>query len=182
MERRVLLAIFLSFLVLYIYQALVVKPVSKPPNAPAASATSTPEADRVTASPTSPPATPPSEKPPSQPTPSAQPLVADASERDIQIETRDVVAVFTNRGARLKSWRLKHYFDEQRQPQEIIEHSVASQPLPFTLHTSEEATTTTLNSALYTVSGSPTTAPIASAVDLRFEYRDAGGLHAVKQF
>ena len=30
MERRVLLAIFLSFLVLYLYQALVVKPVVKP--------------------------------------------------------------------------------------------------------------------------------------------------------
>src|SRR5439155_13469740 len=104
MERRVLLAIFLSFLVLYIYQALVVKPVSKPPNAPATSATSPPEADRVSASPSSPPATPPGEKPPSPPTPSAQPLVADASERDIHVETRDIIAVFTNRGGRLKSW------------------------------------------------------------------------------
>ena len=33
MERRVLLAIFLSFLVLYVYQALVVKPTPKPPGA-----------------------------------------------------------------------------------------------------------------------------------------------------
>jgi len=182
MERRVLLAIFLSFLVLYIYQALVVKPVSKPPNTPATSATPTPEAD-VSASPSTPPRIPLSEKPPAPPTPSAQPLVADASERDIQIETRDIIAVFTNRGGRLKSWRLKHYFDQQHQPQEIIESTLVSQPLPFTLQAGDEATTTALNNALYTVSGAPTTTmPIASAVDLRFEYRDAGGLHAVKQF
>ena len=32
MERRVLIAIFLSFLVLYGYQALFVKPVPKPPS------------------------------------------------------------------------------------------------------------------------------------------------------
>jgi len=181
MERRVLLAIFLSFLVLYIYQALVVKPVPKPPNGAATTAPSLPEADRPSAS-SSPAAPRPDENAASPAAPSAPPLVADANERDIHVETRDVIAVFTNRGARLKSWRLKHYFDEQHQPQEIIENTLASQPLPFTLQTSDEATTTTLNSALYTVSGSPTTTPIASAVDLRFEYRDAGGLQAVKQF
>ena len=181
MERRVLLAIFLSFLVLYIYQALVVKPVPKPPNGAATTAPSLPEADRPSTS-SSPAAPRPDENAASPAAPSAPPLVADANERDIHVETRDVIAVFTNRGARLKSWRLKHYFDEQHQPQEIIENTLASQPLPFTLQTSDEATTTTLNSALYTVSGSPTTTPIASAVDLRFEYRDAGGLQAVKQF
>ena len=50
----------------------------------------------------------------------------------MRVETRDVIAVFTNKGARLKSWRLKHYLDQQKQPQELIEH-LPSQPLPFTL-------------------------------------------------
>ena len=36
MERRVLVAIFLSFIVLYAYQALFVKPVPKPESAGAA--------------------------------------------------------------------------------------------------------------------------------------------------
>src|SRR5438270_153962 len=39
MERRVLIAIFLSFIVLYGYQAFIVKPVPKP--APGAAATTT---------------------------------------------------------------------------------------------------------------------------------------------
>ena len=184
MERRVLLAIFLSFLVLYVYQALVVKPVPKPANGTANSESlpAAAEAEKPSASPT--PATPsgPADKPGPPAAPTAKPLVTDATERDVRVETRDVIAVFTNRGARLKSWRLKHYFDQQRQPQEIIENTVPSQPLPFTLQVPDNDTTTALNGALYAVSGVPTATPTTSAVDLRFEYRDAAGLHAIKQF
>jgi len=181
MERRVLLAIFLSFLVLYIYQALVVKPVPKPaitpaPQTAAGTATTPAAADSATS-----PA--PSVPPPAAPAiPAAQPLVADAEERDIRVETRDVIADFTNRGARLKSWRLKRYFDQDGKPQEIVENKLSSQPLPFTLRTTDEATTTALNGGLYTVSGAPTATPTTSSVDLRFEYRDASGLQAIKQF
>jgi len=39
MEKRVLVAIFLSFLVLYVYQALFVKPVPKPQGTTAATST-----------------------------------------------------------------------------------------------------------------------------------------------
>ena len=70
----------------------------------------------------------------SNPAPPAEaPLVGDASEREIRVDTRDVIAVFTNRGARLKSWRLKHYLDHQMQPQELVVNDLPSQPLPFTL-------------------------------------------------
>src|SRR5215470_9201972 len=153
MERRVLLAIFLSFLVLYVYQALVVKPVPKPVNGPDAQTTpavSTPSSSEPVPTPAA-----PAEAATTPPKPVAQPLVTDSAERDVQIETQDVIAVFTNRGARLKSWRLKHYRDQQQQPQELIERSIPSQPLPFSLRTTDESTTSLLNSALYTVSGEP---------------------------
>jgi YidC/Oxa1 family membrane protein insertase len=182
MERRVLLAIFLSFLVLYVYQALVVKPVPKPANGAATNSTSPAAAEAEKPSAPSPPPAASSEKPIAPAPPAAKPLVADATEHDVRVETRDVIAVFTNRGARLKSWRLKHYVDQERQPQEIVENTVPSQPLPFTLQASDNETTTALNGALYAVSGAPTATPTTSAVDLRFEYRDAAGLHAIKQF
>src|SRR2546422_8847267 len=155
MERRVLLAIFLSFLVLYIYQALVVKPVPKPAITPApqtaAGTATTPAAADSATSPA--PSVPPLAAPV---IPAAQPLVADAEERDIRIETRDVIAVFTNRGARLKSWRLKRYLDQFKQPQELVATEVSdTQPLPFSLRAPEETVTTTLNSALYAVKGAP---------------------------
>ena len=100
----------------------------------------------------------------------------------MRVETRDVIAVFTNRGARLKSWRLKHYLDQERQPQELVEHEVSTQPLPFTLRTANDAVDATLNGALYTVAGAPLTPAAASPIDLRFEYRDSAGVHAVKVF
>src|SRR5262245_18128414 len=115
MEKRVLLAIFLSFLVLYVYQALVVKPQPKP--GATSVGVSSPTQGR-TARPTSNPASSPTAGPTPSPTPgpasiptapAAAALVGEPSEREVSIETQDVIAVFTNRGARLKSLRLKHY-------------------------------------------------------------------------
>src|SRR6266581_1424133 len=150
MERRVLLAIFLSFLVLSVYQALVVKPVPKrPPSAPANTATQPVSA----AAPAPPVPAPESVRPPAERS-GATPLVSEASERDISVETSDVIAVFTNRGGRLKSWRLKRYKDAKGEPQELIESGLAipsptgtldQQPLPFTLKTSDEEVTARVN-------------------------------------
>lgn len=184
MERRVLFAIFLSFLVLYVYQALVIKPVPEPVGGsapPASSGAASPGGRGTTPPAAATPAPSPAFGPPATTRPAAAPLVSDTTERDIRVETRDVIAVFTNRGARLKSWRLKSYFDPQGQPQELIENKLSSQPLPFTLRTADESTNATLNDALYVVSGAPVDT-ISSPVDLRFEYRDDSGLHAIKQF
>src|SRR6185503_3995507 len=138
MERRVLLAIFLCFLSLYFWQAVMVKPVPKPAATPA------PSAAAPGATVPAPPLV--TNKPAADldhPVPAEAPLVSDASEREIRVETRDVIAVFTNRGARLKSWRLKHYLDHQMQPQESGVNDLPSQPLPFTLRTPNDAVTAT---------------------------------------
>ena len=183
MERRVLLAIFLAFLVLYVWQAVFVKPVPKP--APGSATTSGTAAGAVAGavagnSSVQQPAAPIVRAKPAVPLAAA--LVADTAERDVRVETRDVIAVFTNKGARLKSWRLKHYLDQQKQPQELIEHDLPSEPLPFTLRVGNDTTTATVNEGLYTISGAPTASSDASPVDLRFEYRDSAGIHAVKEF
>src|SRR6516225_4387533 len=190
MEKRVLVAIFLSFLVLYVYQALVVKPVPKPASTSTgstagASATSTGE--RTEGNPPAPATAQTGSTPAVSGTaplvPSATALVTEPSERDVTVQTDDVIAVLTNRGGRLKSLRLKHYLDPQtHQPQEIIERDLPNQPLPFSLETPDDQTTRTLNGALYAVSGAPASGVASGPVDLRFEYRDSGGIEAVKQF
>jgi YidC/Oxa1 family membrane protein insertase len=177
MERRVLVAIFLSFIVLYAYQAFVVKPVPKPVKGPAA-AQSTAATNATTASTA---ATAPAET--AAPTvPSAEALVGEAAEREIRIETHNVIAVLSNRGARLKSWRLKKYLDQQGHPQELVENQLPSQPLPFTLNSGDVALDTTLNNALYAIGGTVPAEPISAPIDLKFEYRDAAGAHAVRTF
>ena len=180
MERRVLLAIFLSFIVLYAYQALFVKPVPKPAaaGAPAGLAV-TP----VQPSPVQPPAAVELEPAAGTAVP-ATALVGDTGEHDVRVETRDVVAVFTNRGARLKSWRLKHYQDEKHELVELVSHEFGDkQPLPFSLRVPSEAVTKTLNGALYSIAGAPdSSAPLTAPARLTFEYRDSNGIHAVKEF
>src|SRR5436190_3528517 len=157
MEKRFLLFIFLSLAILTVYQSLVVKPVPKPvPGATVASgATGTRSS---TTSTTAPAAVAPIPQPTEQaapPPPSADvpALVGETSEREVRVETRDVIAVFTNRGARLKSWQLKHYRDHDGHPQELIEKSLPNEPLPFTIHTDSSAVNASVNNALFTVSG-----------------------------
>src|SRR5207249_10074793 len=101
MERRVLLAIVLSFLVLITFQQLVEKPARRPASAGGSSATRTePSSAPLTGVA---PATNPTAPPPAAPEiPASAALVGDANERELRIETRDIAAVLTNRGARLK--------------------------------------------------------------------------------
>src|SRR5438093_971713 len=140
MERRVLFAIFLCFLVLYLWQALFVKPAPKPAAAVSRAATGAPVAGAAgSAAPT------PVKPQPPPAVPAAAALVGENAERDIRVETESVIAVFTNRGARLKSWRLKRYLNQQKQPQELIEQEPNGQPLPFTLRTMDEQVNATLN-------------------------------------
>jgi YidC/Oxa1 family membrane protein insertase len=178
MERRVLLAIFLSFLVLYTYQSLFV-PASKPapPVVPAQNATAASAAAQK-----APPAAAES-APAEAATPTAPPLVGATAERDVRVETDEVIAIFTNRGARLKSWRLKHYRDEKGEPLELVAGDLGSaQPLPFSLRVPDEAATRALNGALYEVKDAPADATAARSAPLIFEYRDTAGLQAIKEF
>ena len=112
----------------------------------------------------------------------ASPVLGDTAERDIAVETRDIVATFTNRGARLKSWRFKRYLDSKGEPFELVATDLAAtHPLPFSLRADDQALTRTLNSALYTVRGQ-SAGPISAPAQIVFEYSDSSGLRAVKEF
>ena len=129
MEKRVLLAVTLSFVVLVVYQTLFVKPVPRRPPASPPAAASGPtggatvsQADQtpgnataaVGASAVPAPATPATAEP------VATTVVGDAEAREIVVESESIRAVFSNRGAELKSWQLKGYTDEQKQPIDIL--------------------------------------------------------------
>jgi len=201
MERRVLVAIFLSFLVLYAYQAFFVKPAPKPattgsaPAGPTASqggTTTQPATGSTTSSASSTAATPPAAGAAASgiaptlvapPPADATQVIGAAEERDLSIETPHVVAVFTNRGARLKSWRLKAYKDIHGEPLELVATELAgTHPLPFSLRVDDEAVTGTLNGALYKVQGSVPDGSQTASAPVTFEYQDNTGLHVVKQF
>jgi YidC/Oxa1 family membrane protein insertase len=175
MEKRVLLAVILSFVVVVGYQALFPPPKPEPKPAAAAPSSPAPAASRA-ATPRAPTAQ--AEAPPQ---PAAAPVVADTEEREVTFENDSVRAVFTTRGGALKSWRLKKYQDDARQPLELVPTTVPPGTIrPLTLSVPDATISATLAQALY--KPSTTELHVATApASLIFEYQDASGLQARKE-
>ena len=173
MERRVLLAVLLSFLVLYGYQVMFPPPPPSQPGKPA------PQASKA--------ATAPNASAPAvtNPAPSVQgvpaELPAQPPARDVIVDNGDVRAVFTTRGAVIKSWQLKKYKDNSGRPYEVVAgHAPADAPLPLSLGVDDAALSTVLAAASYTVTSESTD---AAGWRAQFEYADdASGLRAQKAF
>jgi YidC/Oxa1 family membrane protein insertase len=177
MEKRVLLAVSLSFVVLVLYQTLFVKPA---PRRPAPSAP-TPASPTVPASPAAPAVQAPStqQAPEIAATPAAS-IVGDQQEREIVVESTAIRAVFTNRGGELKSWQLKRYFDDARRPIDIIPANVPEAEVRGFALIAEDATVTErLHRALFKVNATRLDVD-AGQRELVFEYQDESGLEARK--
>lgn len=177
MERRTLVAIALSFLVLYGYQYFFVPREDQAPgNTPQGSGQvqepvsgSRPQApEGAAAAPT--PAAPVADGP--------APLISGASsgDADAVIDTPTVRATFSNRGARLTHWQLKAYTDGNGRPVDLIPTDLpANQPSPFMLRVDDAALTQRINDAVYQQTGNGTQ-------QLTFEFQDAAGLRVRKEF
>nr|MBA2305617.1 membrane protein insertase YidC [Acidobacteriota bacterium] len=114
--------------------------------------------------------------------PTTAPLTADATERDITFENGSVLAVFTNRGAAIKSWRLKKYLNAAHEPLELVPHDApAGLSRPMTLSVEDAAVSRSLAEALYRSSASSVDAT-TTAQKLSFEFQDAAGLSVRKEF
>jgi YidC/Oxa1 family membrane protein insertase len=173
MEKRVLLAVVLSFIVLYGYQALFPPPDprQKPATAPQPPAATAPQAAPKVEAGTQ------AEAPP----PASQPVVFDARERDVIVEGPEVEAVFTTRGAVLKHWRLKKYLGEDGKPLDLVPAAVADGSIkPFALSSGDEGIDKTMAQALFKPSADRVDA--SSAARLVFEYGDESGLSVRKEF
>src|SRR5213593_2203625 len=121
MERRLLLAILLTFLVLTVYQWML--PKAPPPTASSvATATGAKSSDAA--------APPPASQ--AAPLPPVETLVADATEKTVTVDNGIVRAMFSNRGGIISRWELTQYRDNAGQPLDLIPHDVpADAPRPF---------------------------------------------------
>jgi YidC/Oxa1 family membrane protein insertase len=175
MERRVLLAVVLSFIVLYGYQALFPPPrPERPAPTPEPSTAVPPSAVEAPAVAAPAPTPPPAE--------TAEPLVADTDEREVVVESDHVRAVFSTRGGVLTSWRLKRYLAENGTLLDVVpEKAPDGSPRPFSLSVEDPALDERLATALF--KPSEESLDISSAPgSLTLEFRDAGGLAARKVF
>jgi YidC/Oxa1 family membrane protein insertase len=193
MERRVLLAITLSFLVLFLFQRFVMPPPAPVPAAapvpanasavPAAPGTQTPTASAV---PSAAPGAPAAPVAPVAPAFAA--TVSEATAREIVVETTKVKAVFSNRGGRIVHWILKEFRTDKGEPLDLVPSgSGANAMKPFTLTVDDEALSARINDATYriTVDGNPVGEMVdatASPKTIVFETASTDGLSVKKTF
>jgi YidC/Oxa1 family membrane protein insertase len=175
MERRVLIAVLLSFAVLYGYQLLF------PPPPDQAKKPATGSSQQAAPSAPSPALPPPSPAPAAAPaTASPSTPATDSAATDVIVDTPGVHAVFTTRAGALKSWHLKQYRDPSGQPLELTAaHAPAGAPLPFTLAVDDPGTSARLASADFQSSTDHLDVSSGSHT-LTFEYRDGASLEAKK--
>jgi YidC/Oxa1 family membrane protein insertase len=193
MERRVLLAISLSFLVLFVFQRFVMPPPAPVPAVPPANATAT--VPSPNASPSAPAASQPvatagqaQAAPAAAQVPVAATTVGEATAREIVVETTKVKAVFSNQGAKVLHWILKEYRNDLGQPLDLVPSGAGVNAIkPFSLAVDDPALSARLDTAIYrvTVDGAPVGEMVdatASPKTIVFEAASADGLSIKKSF
>jgi YidC/Oxa1 family membrane protein insertase len=171
-ERRLLLAVALSLLVLTAYQLLFAPPPPAPPPRPPAAASPPPAAAVAPG----PPAAPLQAAPAVVATP--VPAVSDSRERRVEVQGEDATLAFTNRGARLVSWRLERYRDARGRPEEMVQTAPGA-PRPLDVETGDPALDERLREALFLPSEETVALRGDQEATLAFRYAE-GDVEAVK--
>ncbi len=172
-ERRLLVAVALSLLVLTAYSMLF-PPQPVRPKAPVASTEATP-APPV-------PAEPPPLATPSVPKADAPSTasVADEKERRIEVVSTEGAIAFTNKGARLLSWQLARFKDRRGRPEEMVQ-AVVGGAWPLDIETGDATLDARLREGLFRASAEVVEVSALGPAVLRFEYAD-GEFQAEKTF
>ena len=201
-DMRGMMAFTLLFLVVLLGYQYFFKPPQPATPPPAAQTQSQPPNQPQPTLPAAGAAAQPQLAPP-QVAPAATPMIAAQLETTTTVENENYKIVFTNRGAQVKSWVLKKYFDTAGKPLDMVQPQASAYfGFPLSLFTYEPALNEELNKkALYqvtatgaqpTVTGQPPQRPGPVAGDpghvevpatsaLTFHYA-ANGLDVVKTF
>jgi len=178
MEKRLLIAIVLSFLILFLFQAILFK--KKPqPETPAAGITEIEKKPEL--KPSQKALLPPAETP-EEPSEERLPQpISEQSELDILVDTSLYQAQWSNRGAVLKSWRLKKHRSEEGEDLELVSHQAEKLGLfPFSLRTEDSSFDTIINTALYKPSSQSLQLSGSRTGELHFQYADDKGTRVEK--
>jgi YidC/Oxa1 family membrane protein insertase len=176
-QKRLILAAFLSLLVLLAWSFFFQAPAPKPPPAAAPEAVTegpSPEAETITGE--APSATADEGRAAAVAAP-REPIGATAEQR-VEVDTSMGLAVFSNRGAQLLSYRVKEVTGRDGQPLEMVRARAAGS-YPFAL-TDPSGAPLPINDALFAVEG-PERGQTGTSEVVRFAYSgDAGA--ATKEF
>jgi len=181
MEKRLILAIVLSFLVLALYQMVFIK--NKPQTPPE------PQPQAQTQVPVQPAAPEPKAAEPPVPA-EARPADAQAfeqaeggAEQQVLVDTSLYQAVWSNRGASLRSWKLKPHLDESKEGLELVSRRAAEVgTFPFFLETQDAELDRVANGSLFLPSVSRLELQDGQTGELKFYYSDGNTVKIEKAF
>jgi YidC/Oxa1 family membrane protein insertase len=183
MQKRLILAIVLSFVVLMGYNLLFVKP--QPPATQTQAGTSAEPAAKTPGLPAS------QVPPPSRETkPAAQPAAAPdlkataaRAEEEIVVETSLYKAAWSTKGGVLKSWKLTKHTSDTKEPLDLVPAGAQEGGrYPFSLGGDDPAFYGSLNSALFETSRTSLVLKDGQKDELRFTYSDGTAVKAEKIF
>lgn len=175
MEKRLLVAIIASFLILALYQVLFLKK-ENPAQAvapPAETAVQNAPAAVIPEPQASPPATEPALVPVE--------AVSAAAEEEITVDTPVFLAKWSNRGAVLRSFLLKKLLDDKKAPIDLVPARAAEIGVfPFELLTDDAAFNGEINGALYKASTTSLALADGEPGELVFSYAAPDGTRVEK--
>src|SRR5947209_13208995 len=175
-DRRLLLAVALSLLVLTAYQLLFpTSPPARPSPAPSVAEASPSDSGSVSPA-AGAPARPSAVGSSTAGGPVAR--IADATERRVEVQGDEVTVAFTNRGARLVSWQLMRYPDAKGRPEEMVQ-IVPGGPRALDIETGETAVDGRLRDALFKPSADVVALTRSGDSEIRFQWAE-GDLEAEK--
>jgi YidC/Oxa1 family membrane protein insertase len=202
MERRVLLAITLSFIVLFLFQRFVMPPPQPRPTASNATVGTSPEqvpasappggamAGQAPASPSAAAGGAMAGQAPATPgnagqapaTGTATQIVGDAAERRIAVDGAKFNATLSTRGGRLLHWVLKEFKNNNGEPLDLVPSAAGEAVVrPLSLSVDDPAISARLNDAIYRVAATGDTIALGaspSTIVLDAEWSD--GLKVTK--
>ena len=187
MEKRILLAFTLSFIVFVVYMRMVAPqpediPVQYPQSAEAPPETASREP--MGSSSEAPVDTAPTALQPAIQEPVVESEVRQASaEQSIEIETSVYRARFSNYGARLQSLVLKEYTDAAGQPYEMVPQGASRQleKYPLDVELDSADATSRVRNALFEVSRPRISVKDGDSEELEFTWADGRGLAVSKK-
>jgi YidC/Oxa1 family membrane protein insertase len=177
MEKRLILAIVLSFLVLALYQMVFLKkkPQTEPldqTQVPVQAAVSEPKPAESPAPPETPPAAA-----------QAYEEAKAQAEAQVLVDTSLYQAVWSNRGASLRSWKLKTHLDENKDGLELVSRGAAEvAKFPFFLETQDAELDKTANGGLFLPSVARLDLRDGQTGELKFYYSDGNSVKIEKAF
>ncbi|MCJ7679468.1 MAG: membrane protein insertase YidC [Candidatus Aminicenantes bacterium] len=178
MEKRFIVAIVLSAAVLFLWQAVFVKkPVPTPaPAVETLEKLSIPQAEPMKEAPSSETEPVAAVQEPLQP-------VSGEREQEIVVDTSLYRAIWSNKGAVLKSWVLKKYQDDEGGDLDLIsKRSLETKIYPLFLTTDDESFDTLVNRAVYQPSMAQIELVDGETAELRLIYADDKGNSVEKIF